>query len=245
MFNLNSETDVSAPINYLIDSALELEEAFSTKRNYLGGSRLGVHCERALQYEFTHYPVDPDKRFQGRILRVFSRGHWVEGLIIDCLKKAGFGIITESRDGGQFGFVSHDGYVKGHCDGIILTGPEHLGPWPRLWECKGLGAKYWRALVKHRLKKDKPIYYAQVQFYMGKFGLSDNPAIFCAVNMDTMELYWESVPFDPVFFDSLEKKAWRIIDACRAESLLPRDSQDRNFYKCKLCSWRIACHGPE
>lgn len=243
MFDFNSKTHITDRINWLIDNALEVEESFSTKRNYLGGSRLGVHCERALQYEFTHHPVDVGKQFPGRILRIFSRGHWVESLVIECLKKAGFGIITETRDGGQFGFVSHDGYVKGHCDGIMISGPQDMGGWPRLWECKGLGAKYWRGVKKHGLKKDKPVYYGQCQTYMKHFKLTKNPALFCAVNMDTMELYWELVPFDLAFSDLLDAKAWRIINACKAGELLPRDSQDAEFYKCKMCNWQIVCHG--
>jgi hypothetical protein len=242
-YNFSDKTDISSQVNHLIDQALELEESLTEKRTYLGGSRLGVHCDRALQYEFTGHPVDLDKRFSGRILRIFSRGHWVESLVIECMKKAGLGIIEHNRDGKQFGFVSHGGYVKGHCDGIVISGPQYMGPWPRLWECKGLGAKYWRSLVKHRLKKDKPVYYAQCQYYMGKFNLTKNPALFCAVNMDTMELYWESVPFDPNIFELLEAKAWRIINACKAGELLPRDNQDPEFYKCKMCNWQIACHG--
>lgn len=243
MIDFNSKTHVSDRINWLIDNALETEESFSTKRNYLGGSRLGVHCERALQYEFTHHPVDRGKHFSGRILDIFARGHWIESHIIEIMKKAGFGILTETRDGGQFGFVSHDGYVKGHLDGILIAGREDLGPWPRLWECKGLGAKYWRSVKKHGLKKDRPTYYAQVQYYMEKFKITANPAYWVAINADTMERHWEVVPFDPEYTKNLDAKAGRVITACKAGELLPRDSQDPEFFKCKMCNWQITCHG--
>ncbi len=243
-FNTAIPVDISARINGLIDNALEMEESFSAKRNYLGGSRLGVHCERALQYDFTHHPKDQGRHFSGRILRIFSRGHWVESEMAKWIQGTEFGITLETRDGGQMGFVSHDGYVKGHIDGFIKAGPQDLGPFPRLWECKGLGAKYWRAVKKHGLKKERPTYYGQVQYYMAKIpNLSNNPALWCAVNMDTMELYWESVPFDPEYAEKLDAKAWRIINACKAGELLPRDSERPDFFKCKMCDWRITCHG--
>jgi predicted transcriptional regulator of viral defense system len=53
-----------------IDLALDAERAKQTPRDYLGASRLGVACERALQYEYAGAPVDPGRGFSGRILRV-------------------------------------------------------------------------------------------------------------------------------------------------------------------------------
>lgn len=242
-FNIAPPVDISARINGIIDSALEMEESFSESRKYLGGSRLGGHCERALQYEFTHHPKDEGRHFSGRILDIFARGHWIESHTIKTLIKSGFGITTETRDGGQYGFVAHGGYVKGHLDGILIAGPQDLGPWPRLWEGKGLGAKYWRAVVKNGLKKERPTYYGQVQYYMAKRGLTANPAYWVAINADTMERYWEAVPFDPEYAEKLDGKAGRIIAACQAGELLRRDSERPDFYKCKMCDYRLSCHG--
>ena len=131
---------------------------------------------------------------------------------------------------------------QGHCDGIIVSGPDAFGPWPRLWECKGLEQKYFLALKRHKLRKEQPTYFGQCQYYMMHLGLTENPALFCAVNMNRMEIYWEEVPFDPNYADGLEHKAARIIQACEAQELLPRISQDPDFFKCKMCNWQKQCH---
>lgn len=241
MIDFNSKSLFSDRINHYIDTALEIEDSLQPGREYLGGSRLGVECERALQYEFLKVPVDDGKHFPGRVLRIFARGHWVESAMTSWLRNAGFGLVTAKKDGGQFGFK--DGKLAGHCDGIFVSGPAEFGPWPRLWECKGIGEKYFKQVSEDRLKKTFPVYYAQIQVYMKKFMMTANPALFCAINANTMEIYWEPVPFVPDFEESLEAKAARIFQACEAGELLPRTWQDPDFFKCRFCNWRETCWG--
>jgi hypothetical protein len=241
MIDFNKKPDISAAMNHHIDTALELEQSFQPTRNYLGGSRIGVECERALQYEFTKTPVDPEKDFSGRIIRVFARGHWVESAMVGWLNKAGFGMSTEDENGNQFGFECHEGYFKGHRDGVFISGPDEFGPWPRLWENKGLMQKYYLPIVKHGLRAKAPTYYGQAQYYMEKFNLTENPALFSVVNMNTMDIYWESIPFDPNYFAMLDAKAARIISACREGEILPKISQKKDFYICNMCSYRERC----
>jgi len=241
MIDFNSKSLLSDRINHYIDTAQEIEDSLQPGREYLGGSRLGVECERALQYEFLKVPVDPGKHFPGRVLRIFSRGHWVEAAMVGWLRNAGFGLITEKRDGGQFGYKVDK--EAGHCDGVFVSGPAEFGPWPRLWECKGIGEKYFKQLVENRLKKEYPVYYAQTQIYMRRFNLTANPALFSAVCVNTMAIYWEPVPFDSQFADSLEAKAKRIFQACAAGELLPRMYHDSDFFKCRFCSWQATCWG--
>lgn len=76
---------------------------------------------------------------------------------------------------------------------------------------------------------------------MEKFKLTANPALFSAVNADTMELYWEAVPFNPGALALLNAKAARILQSCLAGELLPRLSQDPSFFKCKWCSYTKRC----
>ncbi len=75
------------------------------------------------------------------------------------LRNAGFGLIVNKKDGGQFGFKDHGGRVAGHNDGVFVSGPVEFGPWPRLWECKGIMEKYFKALIKDKLKSTYPVYY--------------------------------------------------------------------------------------
>ena len=88
-FNHNAG-GITPSINHLIDVALEADERSKTPRNYLGASRLGVACERALQFEYTHTPKDPGQDFDGQLLRIFAAGHLFEDMAIKGLRMAGF-----------------------------------------------------------------------------------------------------------------------------------------------------------
>jgi len=82
MLDFNARPKIQEQISELIDAALTRERAGQTPRDYLGASRLGVSCERALQYEYTHTPVDDGRDFSGRLLRIFEVGHTLEDLAI-------------------------------------------------------------------------------------------------------------------------------------------------------------------
>ena len=226
-----------------IDKALILEDALQPKREYLGGSIIGKECERLIQYMATNTAPDPGKGFSGRMLRIFDRGHWVEGYVIQRLKKAGYWIMDLDEYGKQIGFESHDGLFRGHRDGVFLSGPDCHAPYPRLFECKGLEQKYFLQIKTKGLEAYSPTYYGQCQIYMKKFNLTENPAFFAAVNMNRMELYFEPVEYNREYAARLEVKADRIIRACRMGELLPRMHDNPDFFKCKACSYRCKCHG--
>jgi hypothetical protein len=73
----------------------------SRPRDYLGASRLGVACERALQFEYAKAPVDYGRDTQGRMLRIFERGHVMEDCMVAWLCDAGFDLRTQKPDGGS------------------------------------------------------------------------------------------------------------------------------------------------
>jgi hypothetical protein len=245
MIDLSSNRRLISPqLNAIIAKALEDRQRQETPRTYLGGSRIGVECERQLQYDYFKAPKDPGRDFPGRILRIFQRGHWIEEAVIEWLRLAGVVIATHDDSGRQFGFSEHNGQYKGHCDGILISGPECFGPFPRLWENKGLKQSKFLALEKHKLRKENIVYWAQTQVYMEKFGLTENPALFSAVNMDNMSIYWESIEYNPTASSQYNAKAKRILQACNAGELLPRMSQDPNFYLCKFCDWNKRCFNP-
>lgn len=242
MIDLSSKKTLSAKLNALIDAALIAERAKQPPRQYLGGSRIGVECERQLQFEFFNTPKDPGKDFDGQTLRIFERGNWAEEAVVGWLWLAGVNVLTHDENGKQFGFSEHNGLFAGHRDGKLLDGPAVFGPFPRLWENKCIKADKWAAMDKHGLLHENPVYWAQCQIYMEKFELTANPALFSAVNANTMEIYWESVPFNPGAAQQLNAKASRILQACMAGELLPRISQDPNFFKCKsFCDYPKRC----
>jgi len=70
-----------------------------------------------------------------------------------------------------------------------------------------------------------------------------NPALFMAVNADTMEIYLELVPFDRVRAQAASDRAVGIIMDSRAGAMRPRCTDDPTFYACSDCPFRKRCWG--
>jgi hypothetical protein len=240
MIDFNSTSSIPEQVAFLVDAGLQRVRASQTPRDYLGASRLGVSCERALQYEFAKAPVDSGRETEGRILRIFERGHVMEDSMITWLRHAGFDLRTRKANGEQFGFSALDGRLQGHIDGVIAAGPDGFG-YPALWECKCLGAKSWRDLAKNRLAVSKPVYHAQIVLYQAYLQLHEHPAIFTALNADTMEIYTELVPFDAALAQRMSDRAIKVIAATDAGELLPRAYHDPTHFDCRMCSWQDRC----
>jgi len=250
MLDYNHKPKPGEQITALIDAALVAENEATPPRDYLGGSRLGVACERALQFEFTAAPKDEGAGLSGQTLRIFAIGHVLEDLAIRWLRAAGFDIYTRKGnrpDGEQFGFSVAGGRVRGHVDGIIAAGPKGFGlAVPALWECKTMNAKNWRACVKDGVSKSKPIYATQIAVYQAYMeaqvpGIATNAALFTAINKDTAELHHELVPFDAGRAQIASDRAMRILAATDAGELLPRISTTRDFFECRFCPWAERC----
>lgn len=240
MMDFNSSASLPERLSALVDPALEAERDATPPRDYLGASRLGAACERQLQYEYAHAPVDPGKGFSGRLLRIFERGHRTEEMVIRWLRLAGFTLRTEDTEGRQFGFSVAGGRLRGHVDGVLIGGPEGFA-YPALWENKCLGAKSWREVEKNKLAVAKPIYAAQVALYQSYLELHEHPALFTAVNADTMAIYAELIPFDAGLAQRLSDRAVKVITATEAGELLPRSFADPAHFECKFCAWAERC----
>ena len=248
MLDYNHAASFADQVNARIDTALVMENQAQPSRRYLGGSRLGVACERALQFEYAQAPKDDGRDFNGQTLRIFAAGHLFEDIAIRWLRLAGFDLYTTkgNRPGGeQFGFSVAGGRIRGHVDGIINDGPI-LPDFPALWECKSMNARSWRDTVKRGLAVSKPVYAAQIAVYQAYMeasvpGISSNPALFTAINKDTAELHHELVPFDGGLAQRMSDKAVRIIQATEAGELLPRIAQSADFFECKFCPWSDRC----
>jgi hypothetical protein len=247
MIDLNHQPKFHEKVTSLVDTALQAENAMREKRRYLGGSRLGVSCERALQFEYVDAPVDPGAEFLGRTLRIFEVGHALEDLAIRWLRLAGIDLYTRRKEGGQFGFSVADGRIQGHLDGVIAGAPAELGlAFPMLWECKTMNDKHWRDTVKKGVAVTKPVYAAQIATYQAYMepaipGISNNPALFTAINKDTEELWFELVPFDAALAQRMSDRAVKVIQATEAGEQLPRIATEPGFHECKYCAWTQRC----
>ena len=250
MLDFNHTTTLSERVNAAIDAALVSENADRTPRAYLGGSRIGHPCERALQFEFAGAPKDEGADFSGRTLRIFAIGHALEDLAVRWLCAAGIELYTRKGnrlDGEQFGFSVAGGRVRGHVDGVIagVAPPLTLGV-PALWEHKTMNSKNWRETVAKGVAVSKPIYAAQIALYQAYMdavipGVAANPALFTAINKDTAELHHELVPFDAELAQRMSDRAVRILQATDAGELLPRIARAPDFLECRQCPWSNRC----
>ncbi len=204
-------------------------------------------CERALQFEFVAAPKDEGADFSGQTLRIFAIGHQLEDLAIRWLRAAGIDLVTQKRDGDQFGFSVAGGRIRGHVDGIVAAAPAALGlRTPALWESKTMKAKNWRETVAKGVTVSKPVYAAQIAIYQAYMeplvpGVSVAPALLTAINKDTAELHHELVPFDAELAQRMSDRAVRILQATDAGELLPRIAQARDFFECRFCPFAARC----
>ena len=247
MIDLNHQPKFHEQVSMLLDAALQAERSQQARRRYLGASRLGLPCERALQYEYVDAPVDDGAELPGRTLRIFEVGHVMEDLAIRWLRLAGFDLYTRKQDGEQFGFSVAGGRIQGHIDGVIAGAPADLDlSFPMLWECKTMNDKHWRDTTKKGVTVTKPIYAAQMAIYQAYMepsipGIASQPALFTAINKDTQELWLELVPFDAALAQRMSDRAVKVIQATEAGELLPRVASEPSFYECKYCAWARRC----
>jgi len=250
MLDFNSRSLTSGHVNAAIDAALVAGNAAAPPRSYLGGSRLGHACERALQFEFTSTPKDEGAGFDGRLLRIFGIGHALEDVAVAWLRGAGFDLYTrrgDQPDGPQFGFSVAGGRIRGHVDGVLAGGPAIPGmAFPALWECKTMNGKSWRDTASKGVAASKPVYAAQIAVYQAYMdaavpGVADNPALFTAINKDTAELHHELVPFDAALAQRMSDRGVRILAATDAGELLPRIAAKADHFECRFCPWAERC----
>ena len=239
-------TSLNQAVNTLIDASLQKDHDQKEERTYLGASRLGVSCSRALQYEYTHTPRD--RAYTGQTLRIFEMGHVLEKIVWQWLQNAGFEIETcHPTTGNPYGFSVAGGRIQGHGDGIVRKVPKGLDfKVPAIWECKTMNAKSWKQLVEKGVKGTKPVYAVQIALYQAYLeesvpGVAQNPALLTAVNKDTSELHHELVPFDAALAQAASDKAVQILRATEAGETLPRITQDPDSFECRFCDWQQTC----
>lgn len=234
-FNPPVATVLNDAINAAMDQAALDEAKFEERRNYLGASSIGSECLRKVQFDWQRDSVHP-----ARTKRIFNRGHASEDKIAKALTSAGFFI---QRNTENTKFSACDEMFKGHCDGIILSGPaiESLR-FPCLWEHKCLGSSGWKKIEKYGLRVAYPHYFDQVQLYMAYLELDANPALFTAENADNCHLQALAVPFDAEAAQAASDRAVLVINATQAGELLPRiTDKGPTDWRCKMCSHSEFC----
>jgi hypothetical protein len=202
----------------------------------LGASQIGKECERQLWYGFRWATMG--EAFDGRMLRLFNRGHREEAVFVEELRGIGCDVrdFDPSTPNEQFAFTAVGGHFVAKIDGVALGIPEAPKTWHNL-SFKTANAKTSAALAKSGVQVAKPENWAQSQIEMRLAQL--DRTLYLSVNKDTDELYAERIRRDEAAGLALEQKAERIIYAAEP---LPRISEDAAFFKCKFCPAHAVCH---
>lgn len=242
MLDYNHKPKFHEKLNALIDAGIQARRAAEPPRAYLGASRLGVACTRALQFEYANAPRDEQGCFSAQTLRTFDIGHALETLAHRWLTDAGF-TIHRTIKGEAIGFVH--GQIRGHIDGLVTEGPDIMR-YPAIWECKTMNNKNWRETAVAGVAVAKPVYAVQIAVYQMRLdysftGLAANPALFTAINKDTSMLHHELVPFAEGIAQQAMDRGRMIIDATRTGELLPRIAAKPDHFECRMCAWTQRC----
>lgn len=218
-----------------IDRSIEAAQE-SSFRNHLGASIIGNHCSRSIWYAFRWFK---EQKYSARQLRLFERGKREESVFVEHLKSAGVQVWTHDENGEQFKIYDHAQHFAGSADGFGYNLPDKPGVY-FVTEFKTFANKYYRALVKQGVEKSNWNYYVQATIYAYKAGLEY--FLFCAVNKDNDDLYFEFIKIKSAVAEKYLERAEYII---YSQEPPPKISLKKTFYKCKMCSFYDVCHNEE
>ena len=233
MFNLMEVGNMKLPeSNHSIISMIDKyhESKIELPRPHLGASMLGHPCDRWLWLSF-RWAVQPT--FNGRILRVFRRGHNEEATIISDLRVIGMKVKANATQE----WVNFGSFISGSIDAIIEYGVPEAPNKKHIAEFKTHSKKSFDEVVKAGVEKSKPIHYAQMQVYM--LGTKIDRALYFSVCKDNDEIYTERVRFDKAYAESLVKRGQTI---ALSDHMPPPISFDASWYQCKFCDAHEFCH---
>lgn len=200
----------------------------SPPRGHMGVSLLGHHCDRYLWLAF-RWAVQ--EKFDGRILRLFRRGHMEEDIIIRDLRAVGIDIRSSQRK------VSFGSHVSGSLDGVIEKGLPEAPKSRHVVEFKTHSQKSFDELVAKGVEKAKFQHFIQMQIYC--HGTEINRALYVAVNKNTDELYTERVKYDREVAEKYIERGKRLALSDRLPEPLPGGSPE--WYQCKWCPAYAFC----
>lgn len=202
-------------------------------RHHLGMSVIGEDCWRKIWYMWRWAS---NNVFDGRMLRLFNRGHLEENRFIQWLKGIGAQVWeVDPATGKQFKLSGLNGHYGGSTDCAVIL--PYFPDLPMLGEFKTHNDKSWTNLFNKGLVIAQPKHYSQMcsygKYYQYKYGL------YCAVDKNDDDLYFEIVPLDWNVADQSLVKAEEIIYAREAPAKI---SPNPAYYKCKMCHVNEICH---
>jgi hypothetical protein len=203
-------------------------------RAHLGASGLGKDCARAIWYGWRWYTRP---HFEGRMIRLFNRGHLEEARFIALLLSIGVQIYQQDENGKQFRIHHAGGHVGGSGDGIAIGLPDLPPGMPALLEFKTHGEKSFLKLQKEGVRSAKFEHYVQMNLYMRKMNLT--VALYGAVNKNTDELWLEIVQLDTIIADQYLDRGTQIVKSTHPPKKI---NESPGWFECKFCDHKAVCH---
>lgn len=203
-------------------------------RSHMGASGIGKECPRAVWYSF-RWATKPN--FEGRMLRLFNRGHIEEARFIAMLLMIGCQVFQQDANGKQFRISDAGGHFGGSGDGVVVGLPDLPPGMPALAEFKTHNAKSFAKLAEQGVRISKPEHYVQMNVYMRKMGL--NVGLYLAVNKDDDTLHGEIVHLDPELADRYIDRGVQLVFMPTAPK---RVNDSPSWFACKFCDHRAVCH---
>lgn len=239
--NAKLEEDQGASYRKLLAEVLpHIGDAYRAEsspfRSHLGASLLGNECAREIWYSFRWAKAS---RFDGRLLRLFNRGHLEEGRLIALLLMIGAKVYQQDANGKQFRISSAGGHVGGSGDGVAVGIPD-IPESPVLLEFKTSNDKGFVDMQKNGVQSSKFVHFVQMQIYMYKMNLLY--ALYIMVNKNTDELHAEIVPADYNIGKQFVERGDKIALAMEPPMGI---SKSPGWFGCKFCDYKFICHNKE
>lgn len=217
-------------------------DAYSVKtltddhRTHLGASVIGKECAREVWYIFRWAKFQV---FNGRMLRLFDRGHKEEANFVHLLRAIGCQVWeVDPNTGKQFRIYGVNGHYGGGLDsGGILP---YLPDMPLLMEFKTHNTKSYVNLQNKGVILSKPQHYSQMCSYGKHYNF--RYALYVAINKNDDDLHLEIVELDWKLAHDLSNKAQDLIEA---KFPPPKISENPAYYVCKFCHLSDICHHGE
>lgn len=222
---------------YVFDDSCAQAEAQNRPRRHgyrLAAGTIGDECEAKLWYSFRW--VTELKPYDAKTLRVFEIGRYIENQALRGLHTMPDAQLeTHDNRGRQFGVSFADGHGFGFLDGKmtgVIEAPKTLHG----VEVKSLKNTDYNGVVKHGVRKQKPVHYAQMTTYMRAEGLTR--FLYVGTCKNTSQVHFERVYFDAEYAQHLETKALRIAFAPRPPA---RGFDDPDKWPCMYCDHVDLC----
>lgn len=214
--------------------AIEKEEEKGLYLARLGASSIGDPCLRAIWLSWRAYD---DKKFGGRMLRLFRTGHLQEDRILEDLKRAGYQVWDRDENGNQPTFTDNTGHFVCKLDGVIKGVPGAEKTTHDL-EIKTHSLKSYEELKKKGVEKAKPLHFWQMQAGM-MFG-DFSRALYVALCKNDEDYHIERLKEDPEVQDQIGKKIIKLVEARTPPVGI---SPDQKAFDCKWCDMKEVCAG--